>query len=89
MWLMLQQEEADDYVVATGRMLSIRDLCRTAFSVLGMDYRKHVKSSQEFYRPLEVEQLCGDPTKIKAIGWEPEIEFEDMIAEMVNHALRR
>jgi GDPmannose 4,6-dehydratase len=89
MWLMLQQEEPDDYVVATGRMLSIRDLCKTAFSVLDLDYRRYVKSSQEFYRPLEVERLCGDPTKIKAIGWEPEIEFEDMIAEMVNAALKR
>ena len=87
MWLIMQQPKPDDYVVATGEMRSIRDLCQTAFAHVGMDYRDYVKSSSEFFRPLEVERLQGNPAKIKAIGWKPEIGFETMIEEMVDHAI--
>lgn len=87
MWMIMQQPTPDDYVVATGEMRSIRDLCRVAFSHVGLDYRDYVKSSSEFYRPLEVERLQGDATKVRSIGWKPEIDFDTMIKEMVDHAI--
>ncbi len=87
MWLILNQSKPDDYVVATGEMRSVRDLCRVAFEHVGLDYREYVKTSPKFHRPLEVEQLCGDPSKIKALGWKPEIGFDQMIKEMVDAAL--
>lgn len=86
MW-MLMQAEPDDYVLATGRMRTVRDLCDVAFTYAGMDYREYVKTSPEFRRPLEVERLCGDPTKAHALGWWPLIGFDEMIHEMVDHAL--
>ena len=89
MWLMLQQDKPDDYVLATGEMRSIRDLCSTAFGHVGLDYRDYVRTSPEFFRPLEVERLCGDPSKMRAIGWEPRITFDAMIKEMVDVALER
>lgn len=89
MWLIMQQPEPDDYVVATGEMRSIRDLCQVAFSHVGLDYRDHIRSSKEFYRPLEVEQLCGDSGKVRAIGWAPETTFDAMIKEMVDVALEQ
>jgi GDPmannose 4,6-dehydratase len=88
MWLVMQQPQPDDYVVATGHMHSIRDLCEVAFSHVGLDYRYYVKSSPEFYRPLEVEQLCGDSAKVRAIGWTPSIGFAEMIREMVDAAIK-
>jgi len=89
MWLIMQQESPGDYVVATGKMRSVRDLCDTAFSVAGLDYRDHVKCSDEYKRPLEVEKLCGDATRIRSIGWEPRWTFEGMIKEMVDVAIKR
>ena len=88
MWMMLQQDKPDDYVLATGEMRSIRDLCSTAFGHVGLDYRDYVRTSPEFFRPLEVERLCGDPSKMRAIGWEPRITFDTMIKEMVDAAMR-
>ena len=88
MWMMLQQDQPDDYVLATGEMRSIRDLCSTAFGHVGLDYRDYVRTSPEFFRPLEVERLCGDPSKMRAIGWEPRITFDTMIKEMVDAAMR-
>lgn len=89
MWMIMQQPKPDDYVVATGEMRSIRDLCRVAFEYVGLDYRKYVRTSPEFVRPLEVEKLCGNPAKAQSIGWEPEITFDAMIKEMVDVALVR
>ena len=89
MWLMLQQDKPDDYVLATGEMRSIRELCAVAFGHVGLDYRDYVRTSPEFFRPLEVERLCGDPSKMKAIGWEPRITFGAMIKEMVDAALEQ
>lgn len=88
MWMMMQVPP-DDYVVATGEMRSVRDLCETAFSYVDLDYRKYVRSSNTFRRPLEVEQLCGNPTKARSIGWTPEISFEQLVKEMVDAAFKR
>jgi GDPmannose 4,6-dehydratase len=90
MWLMLQQDTPDDYVVATGRTVSVREMCRVAFATVGLDYRDHVRSDERFLRPAEVDVLLGDPAKAKAkLGWEPTITLEAMIAEMVEADLVR
>ena len=86
MWQFMQQAGPDDYVLATGSMRTVRDLCRVAFDCVGLDWQEHVRVSDEFRRPLEVERLQGDASKARAIGWEPEIGFEDMIAEMIDAA---
>ena len=86
MW-MVMQHAPDDYVLATGQMRTVRDLCEAAFSHVGLDYREFVRSSDEYKRPLEVERLCGDARKARAIGWRPTISFNEMIGEMVDHAL--
>ena len=83
MWLMLQQDEPDDYVVATGRSHSVRDFCEAAFNVAGLDYRDYVKIDELFFRPAEVQTLLGDSTKIrKKLGWEPHYTFEMLVKEM-------
>lgn len=90
MYLMLQQEVPDDYVIATGRTTSIRDLCRIAFSAAGLNYEDHVVTNPAFLRPAEVEVLLGDASKAKnALGWEPETTLEEMISEMVEADLAR
>lgn len=90
MWLMLQQEKPDDYVVATGRTTSIRDLCRIAFGYAGLNYEDHVSVRQDLIRPAEVDVLLGDAGKAKAhLGWVAETSLEDMIAEMVEADLAR
>lgn len=89
MWLIMQQPQPDDYVVSTGVMRSVRDLCHHAFRYVGLDYREYVKTSDQFLRPLEVERLCGDSRKIEALGWKPEICFEKMIEEMIDAALEQ
>ena len=86
MWLMMQQPQPDDYVVATGQMRTVGDLCNVAYSHVGLDWWDWVDTSDEFRRPLEVEQLCGDASKIKALGWKPRWTFERMIEEMVDAA---
>jgi GDPmannose 4,6-dehydratase len=67
-------------------MRSVRDLCRVAYGHVGLDYEDYVESSPEFYRPLEVESLCGDPSKIMQLGWYPKRTFESTIEEMVDAA---
>jgi GDPmannose 4,6-dehydratase len=90
MHLMLQQDVADDYVVATGRTTSIRDMCALAFAHVGLKYEDHVTVDPAFLRPAEVDVLLGDPSKAKAkLGWTPEISLEQMIAEMVEADLAR
>jgi GDPmannose 4,6-dehydratase len=86
MWQFMQQPQPDDYVLATGEMRTVRDLCRVAFDCVGLDWTEHVKVSDAFRRPLEVERLQGDASKARSIGWKPEIEFEDMIEEMIDAA---
>jgi GDPmannose 4,6-dehydratase len=81
---MLQQPEADDYVIATGETHSVRELCEIAFAEVGLDYRDYVKVDEKYYRPAEVDQLIGDASRArKILGWEPTYSFQDLIKEMV------
>jgi GDPmannose 4,6-dehydratase len=90
MWAMLQQETPDDYVIATGRTTSVRDLCHIAFSHVGLDWQEFVKTSDAFLRPAEVDLLLGDASKAKSVlGWTPKISLEAMLAEMVDADLER
>jgi GDPmannose 4,6-dehydratase len=90
MWRMLQQEKADDYVVATGRTTTVRDMCRIAFAYAGLDMEKYVVIDPAFYRPAEVEILLGDASKARAtLGWEPQIGLEALIEEMVDADIER
>jgi GDPmannose 4,6-dehydratase len=84
MWLMLQQPEPSDYVVATGQAHSVRDLCRIAFKHVNLDYERHVISDPELFRPAEVDHLLGDSSRARAeLGWEPTIGFRELIEMMV------
>jgi GDPmannose 4,6-dehydratase len=89
MWLMLQQEEADDYVIATGETYSIRDLLDAAFAHVGIeDWSGLVRQDPRFMRPAEVELLIGDPTKAREqLGWTPKVAFPELVAMMVEHDL--
>jgi GDPmannose 4,6-dehydratase len=90
MWLMLQQDTPDDYVVATGRTTSVGDMCRIAFSHAGLNWEEFVKTDADYMRPAEVDVLHGNASKAKKVlGWEPETSLEDMIAEMVDADLAR
>jgi GDPmannose 4,6-dehydratase len=85
MHLMLQQSEADDYVVATGETHTVREFCERAFARVGLDWERYVKVDEMFYRPAEVDLLIGDATKARtALGWEPRYNFEQLINEMVD-----
>ncbi|HEX8128778.1 MAG TPA: GDP-mannose 4,6-dehydratase, partial [Pyrinomonadaceae bacterium] len=84
MYLMLQQEEADDFVVATGETHTVREFCRRAFGEVGLDYEEYVRVDERFLRPAEVDLLVGDARKAREqLGWEPEYTFGEMIREMV------
>lgn len=90
MWLMLQQKKPDDYVIATGKTHSVKQLCETAFSYVGLDYKKYVKVDQKFIRPAEVDYLVGDASKAKRVlGWEPKVSFEQLIRMMVDADIER
>jgi GDPmannose 4,6-dehydratase len=90
MWLMLQQDKPDDYVVATGRTTTIRDMCKIAFDHAGLEMDKHVVIDPAFFRPAEVDVLLGNSAKAKEkLGWSPEISLEEMIVEMVDADLAR
>ena len=85
MWLMLQQPQPDDYVVATGETHAVRELCQLAFGHVGLDYQEHVIQDQRFFRPAEVDLLVGDPTKAgQVLGWEPSMGFSELIRTMVD-----
>jgi len=84
MWLMLQQDTPDDYVIATGERHSVREFCDIAFSSLGMDYKRYVEVDEKFWRPAEVSILRGDATKAKQVlGWEPSVNFLELVEMMV------
>jgi GDPmannose 4,6-dehydratase len=89
MWLMLQQDEPDDYVIATGETHSIEEFLTLAFDKAGLgDWRPYVRHDAKFLRPAEVDLLIGDPAKAKAkLGWQPEVNFEQLVAMMVEHDL--
>ena len=90
MWLMLQQDKADDYVVATGRTTTVRRMCEIAFDHCGLPIDDHLVIDPKLFRPAEVEVLLGDASKAKRVlGWEPEISLEEMIVEMVEADLQR
>ncbi|MBD9491401.1 GDP-mannose 4,6-dehydratase [Ensifer sp. ENS11] len=90
MWMMLQQDVADDYVIATGRTTTVRDMCKIAFQHAGLDMDKHLVIDPDLFRPAEVDVLLGSPKKAKeAFGWEPTISLEEMIVEMVDADLKR
>ena len=90
MWLMLQQDEADDYVIATGKSHSVRELVETAFSHAGLDWREHVRTDPALLRPAEVDHLIGDPAKAEtALGWRPGVDFEELVRMMVDADLER
>jgi GDPmannose 4,6-dehydratase len=85
MWLMLQRDEADDFVIATGRTHTVRQCVELAFERVGLDWQQYVKLDDAFLRPAEVDLLVGDPTKARELlGWEPETSFEELIALMVD-----
>lgn len=90
MWLMLQQDTPDDYVIASGRTTSVRDMARMAFDHAGLDMDKHVAVDPSLFRPAEVDRLIGSSAKAKRVlGWEPTISVEEMIQEMVDADLVR
>ena len=90
MWLMLQTDKPDDYVIATGEQHSVRDFCEIAFGTVGLNLEDYVGVDPRFYRPAEVETLLGDPGKAKAdLGWEPQVTFEQLVTMMVEEDIKR
>ena len=87
---MLQQDRADDYVVATGRAASVREFCALAFAHVGLAMEDHVLIDPSFMRPTDIDVLCGNAAKARhVLGWAPEISLEELVAEMVEADLRR
>lgn len=90
MWLMLQQEKADDYVIATGVTTSVREMCRIAFSYLDLNYENHLVIDPQLFRPAEVDVLLGNPAKANGkLNWRPKTSLEQLICQMVDADLRR
>jgi GDPmannose 4,6-dehydratase len=90
MWLMLQQAQADDFVIATGISHSVRELVEVAFGHVGLDWRKYVGLDPGLIRPAEVEHLIGDSTKARGqLGWEPTVDFTGLVTMMVDADLDR
>ena len=86
MWLMLQQDKPDDYVVATNETHSVKEFCEEAFGLLGLDWEKYVKHDSRYERPAEVELLIGDPAKARRqLGWDPKVRFKELVRIMVEH----
>jgi GDPmannose 4,6-dehydratase len=90
MWLMLQQKEPDDYVIATGETHSVEEFAELAFHEAGLDWKKYVLVDQKFIRPAEVNLLLGDASKaLRILGWKPEVTFEELVKMMVREDLKR
>lgn len=90
MWLMLQQDTPDDYVISSGEMHTVREMCEIAFGHVDLDMNDHVVVDPKFYRPAEVQQLLGDSRKAREeLGWEPEVSFKELITMMVDADLKR
>jgi GDPmannose 4,6-dehydratase len=89
MWMMMQADKPDDYVVATGEAYSVRQFVDKTFALLGLDPERHVEIDPRYFRPAEVDFLQGDSTKIrKALGWAPKVSFDDLVKRMVEHDLK-
>jgi GDPmannose 4,6-dehydratase len=85
MWLMLQQETAEDFVISTGQTHSVREFCEVAFARVGLDYEKYVVLDERYMRPAEVDLLVGDPTKAREqLGWAPDVDFQRLVEMMVD-----
>jgi len=85
MWLMLQQDKPDDYVVATNETHTVREFCEETFNLLGLDWEKYVKYDARYERPAEVDLLIGNPEKArKQLGWEPKVRFKELVKIMVD-----
>jgi GDPmannose 4,6-dehydratase len=84
MWLMLQQDQADDYVVGTGETHTVEEFVRIAFDHVGLDWRQHVVIDPKFFRPAEVDLLHSDPNKARRMGWGCEVSFEQLVKMMVD-----
>ena len=90
MWLMLQQDKPDDYIIATGQTTTVRDFCQLAFDYVGLHYQDYVSSDPKFYRPAEVDVLLGNPAKAKEIlGWEAKTSLQELVHMMVDADLER
>lgn len=90
MWMMLQEEKPDDYVVATGEKHTVRQFCEISFARLGLDWQKYVVVDEKFFRPAEVHTLLGDSSKArKTLGWKPEVTFEGLVHMMVDEDVKR
>jgi GDPmannose 4,6-dehydratase len=89
MWLMLQQDEPGDYVVATGEMHTVRELCEVPFGLAGLDWEKYVRVDPQYFRPTEVAELCGDASRARSgLGWSAQTKFRELVALMLEHDLR-
>jgi GDPmannose 4,6-dehydratase len=89
MWMMLQADRPDDYVIATGETHTVREFLDRAFSHLDLDWQQYVKIDPRYYRPTEVDLLIGDASKAKqTLGWEPKVSFEELVTMMVEADLR-
>lgn len=90
MWLMLQQDKPDDFVIGTGESHSVREFCEVAFNYVGLDYKKHVKIDKKFWRPADVDHLVSDSSKAnKILGWKPKVSFHELVEMMVDANLER
>jgi GDPmannose 4,6-dehydratase len=90
MWLMLQQDHPDNYVIGTGETHAVREFCEIAFSHVGLDYKEHVVQDEKFYRPAEVDLLISDPAKAcAALNWSPAVSFKELVTMMVDSDVAR
>jgi len=90
MWMMLQQDHPDNFVIGTGETHSVREFCEIAFGHVALDYKEHVAVDERFYRPAEVDLLIADPSKARSIlGWEPSVSFKDLVVKMVDADIKR
>jgi GDPmannose 4,6-dehydratase len=90
MWMMLQQDEPDDYVIGTGETHSVREFCELAFGAVGLNYEDYVVVDPKFYRPAEVDLLISDPSKAREkLGWQPQVSFRELVEMMVEADLKR
>jgi len=90
MWLMLQQQKADDFVIGTGEKRTIREMCKTAYEIVGADWQKHVISDPRFLRPFETGTTVADATKARdTLGWKPTTSFKQMLIDMIDAHIER